>query len=329
MNKSLVLAYNSFHAMVTTTMSTLPYILVGSVVFGLFYMASKGVRRLITKLTRSKSGHHSLAMVLGRLAEGALLLLGVLVGLMIAVPSFKPAQLIQILGIGSVAIGFAFRDIFQNFLAGIIILLTHPFGIGDQIIVGNFEGTVEQIETRATFIRTYDGRRTVIPNSTLFTDAVTVNTAYETRRLQYDIGIGYGDDIETARSLILDCLRQAPSAVETPAPECVVIALADSTVNLRARWWINPPRKADTYRSLDEVLTAIKRTLSANGIDLPYPTQQILFHDQTESTDGNRATQREGWPSKHGAATEPRPIGSAPTTPEVQMPTGAAAHPIA
>ena len=324
MNKSLVLAYNSFHAMVTTTISTLPYILVGIVVFGLFYLTSKGVRSLITKLTSAKSGHHSLAMVLGRLAEGALVLLGVLVGLMIAVPSFKPAQLIQILGIGSVAIGFAFRDIFQNFLAGIIILLTHPFGIDDQIIVGNFEGTVEQIETRATFLRTYDGRRIVIPNSTLFTDSVTVNTAYETRRLQYDIGIGYGDDIDTARKLILDCIRQAPTALDNPAPECIVIALADSTVNLRARWWINPPRKADTFRSLDEVLTAIKSTLTENGIDLPYPTQQILLHDQTETTDGNRATQREGWPARHGAATTPRPIGSTPPLTHEQSPTNAA-----
>jgi len=319
-NKSLMLAYNSFHSMVSTTVSTLPYILVGLIVFGLFYLASKGLRGLITRLTRANTPHHSVAMVLGRLAEGALLLLGVLVGLMIAVPSFKPAQLIQILGIGSVAIGFAFRDIFQNFLAGIILLLSEPFAIGDQIIVGSFEGTVEQIETRATFLRTYDGRRIVIPNSTLFTESVTVNTAFETRRLQYDIGIGYGDDIDTARQLILDCLHQAPSALNDPAPECVVIALDDSTVNLRARWWINPPRKADTFRSLDEVLTAVKNTLTANGIDLPYPTRQILFHDQSESTDGNRAKQREGWPAKEGASTEPRPIGSATPTPRPDSP---------
>ena len=179
------------------------------------------------------------------------------------------------------------------------------------------------IETRATFLRTYDGRRVVIPNSTLFTESVIVNTAYEMRRLQYDIGIGYGDDIETARQLILDCLRQAPTAIDNPAPECIVIdALADSTVNLRARWWINPPRKADTFRSLDEVLTAVKNTLSANGIDLPYPTQQILLHDQTESTDGNRATQREGWPATHGVPTSPRPIGGIRSASDEQDPTG-------
>ena len=87
----------------------------------------------------------------------------------------------QVLGIGSVAIGFAFRDILQNFLAGILLLVTQPFRIGDQIVASNYEGTVEDIQTRATFIRTYDGRHVVVPNADLFTDTVVVNTAFEHR----------------------------------------------------------------------------------------------------------------------------------------------------
>ena len=305
MNKSLLLAYNSFHSMVVTTLKTLPYVLVALVVFSLFYIASKGVRRLVTAFAHKSSSHYAASIVLGRLAEGALILLGVLVGLMIAIPSFQPGQLIQLLGIGSVAIGFAFRDILQNFLAGILILLTQPFHVDDQVVIGTFEGTVEQIETRATIIRTYDGRRVVIPNATVFNDSVTVNTAFPKRRLQYDIGIGYGDDIETVRKLILEAMAKLPTVLKDPAPEALVIALADSTVNLRARWWIDPPRKRDTFVSMDEVLTSIKNDLTANGVDLPFPTRQILFHDQTETTDGDRATQREGWPSKHGAPTTP------------------------
>jgi uncharacterized membrane protein len=105
-----------------------------------------------------------------------------------------------------VAIGFAFRDILQNFLAGILLLLTEPFRIDDQIIVKEFEGTVEDIQTRATMIRTYDGRRIVIPNAELFTESVIVNTAFEKRRLEYDVGIGYGDDIERAKALILEAI---------------------------------------------------------------------------------------------------------------------------
>jgi small conductance mechanosensitive channel len=103
------------------------------------------------------------------------------------------------LGIGGIAIGFAFRDIAQNFLAGILLLLTQRFRIGDQIIVSGFEGTVEDIQTRATFIRMYDGRRVVIPNTNLFIESVTVNTATELRRSEYDVGISYAADIDLAR----------------------------------------------------------------------------------------------------------------------------------
>ncbi len=216
---------------------------------------------------------------------------------MIALPSFQPGQLVSLLGISSVAIGFAFRDILQNFLAGILLLLTEPFRIGDQIIVGGYEGTVEEIQTRATFIKTYDGRRVVIPNSELFTDSVLVNTAFETRRLEYDFGIGYGDDIAEAKRLMRETVDGIDSVLKDPPPEVLLVKLADSTVNLRLRWWIKPPRQMDMLSAQDAVLTAIKDRLTENGIDMPFPTQQILFHDQTEETDGDRRRQREGWPA--------------------------------
>ena len=82
-----------------------------------------------------------------------------------------------------------------------------------------------------------------------------------------------------------------------PAPEALVVDLAGSSVNIRARWWINPPLRRDVVRSMDEALHAIKDALTAEGIDLPFPTRQILLHDQTEATDGDRSRQREGWPA--------------------------------
>jgi small conductance mechanosensitive channel len=221
-------------------------------------------------------------------------------------PSFKAGDLIQLLGISSVAIGFAFRDILQNFLAGILILLTEPFQIDDQIVFKEFEGTVENIQTRATTIRTYDGRRIVIPNSELFTNSLTVNTAFENRRLEYDIGIGYGDDIDRAKQLILEAIHETEGVLPQPAPDAIVVDLAASTVNIRARWWIKPPRRAPALDLQDGVLTAIKSKLTANGIDLPFPTQQILFHDQTEETDGDRSRQREGWPAGQDKIPQPR-----------------------
>jgi small-conductance mechanosensitive channel len=298
--------------MASGVLERLPYVGVAIVVYALFHLAARIVRRLVTRLTRRQRKHRNVGFVLGRLAEGGLMLVGVLVGLVIALPSFQPAQLIQLLGISGVAFGFAFRDILQNFLSGILILLTEPFRLGDQIIVGGFEGTVEEIETRATLIRTYDGRRVVIPNSTLFTDSVTVNTAFDSRRMQYDIGIGYGDDIAHAKQVITRVLRQTPGVLDDPPPEALVVDLADSTVTVRARWWIAPPRRADVMASQDAALHALKDALTEAGIDLPFPTRQILFHDQTEQTDGRRDAQREGWPAGDRPVPHARAVAAAP-----------------
>ena len=151
----------------------------------------------------------------------------------------------------------------------------------------------------------------VIPNSTLFTQSVTVNTAFERRRLQYDIGIGYGDDVARAQAIILGALRGVHGVLQDPAPEALVVDLAGSSVNIRARWWINPPLRTDVVTSMDEALHAIRDALTAAGIDLPFPTRQVLFHDQTEATDGDRARQREGWPAGKGDVPGPRSLAGA------------------
>ncbi len=312
MNLDLTAALSSLRGMLAGFAARLPYLAIAALVYAVFHIAARRARRLILRFSENRRKHRNVGLVLGRLVEGGLMLMGVLVAMVIAIPSFQPGQLIQILGISGVAIGFAFRDILQNFLAGILILLTEPFRIGDQIIVDSYEGTVEEIETRATSIRTYDGRRVVIPNSNLFTQSVMVNTAFETRRLQYDIGIGYGDDIAHAREVIIGALRGVHGVLADPPPEALVVDLAGSTVNIRARWWINPPRRTDVVASTDQALEAIKNALTVEGIDLPFPTQQVLLHDQTEATDGDRTRQREGWPVGRGDVPRPRPIGGRP-----------------
>jgi small conductance mechanosensitive channel len=299
-------ALQRLHSMGREFTAQLPNIAAAIIVFFLFFYASRLVRNVMRNFARRRKSHYNLGLVLGRLTQGIIVFLGLMVALVIALPSFQPSQLIQLLGISSVAIGFAFRDILQNFLSGILLLLAEPFRIGDQIRVKEFEGTVEDVQTRATSIRTYDGRRIVIPNSTLFTEEVIVNTAYQQRRLEYDVGIGYGDDIAQAKSLILEAMHEAETPLSEPAPDVLTMELADSAVHLRARWWIGPPEHADALVSRDEVLTAIKNKLTEQGIDLPFPTQVMLFHDQTEETDGDRRHQREGWPAGRDAV--PRPL---------------------
>jgi small-conductance mechanosensitive channel len=306
--ESIAAAWSKIGGLIDGLIIMLPNIVLAVIVFIAFFFAARWLKMLVKRLTRRHRQARNLGMVLGRLAQGTVILIGLFVALSIVIPTFRAGDLVQLLGISGVAIGFAFRDILQNFLAGILILLTEPFRIEDQIVFKEYEGTVENIETRATTIKTYDGRRIVIPNAELFTNSVTVNTAFDARRIEYDVGIGYGDDLDRAKQLMLEAIYSVDEVLREPAPDVLVLELAESSINIRARWWIKPPRRIDDLNSRDKVLTAIKNKLTANGIDLPFPTQQILFHDQTEETDGDRSRQREGWPVGNMQAPKTRRI---------------------
>lgn len=279
---------DSILGMLNGLLAALPQLVVGVIVFVVFFFAGRWVRVLVRRLAEESGLMLNAGIVFARLSQWIVILAGTLVALSIIVPSFTAGRLIELLGIGGIAVGFAFRDIFENFLAGILLLLTEPFAIGDQIVAGEYEGTVEDIQTRATAIRTYDGRRVVIPNANLFTNAVTVNTAYPRRRSQYDVGIGYEADIETARQLILDAMRRVEGVVDEPAPDVHVVALADSSVNLRARWWTDSWR-SDLVAVSDRVVAAIKNTLDSNNIEIPFPVRTLYFYDETERANGKGA----------------------------------------
>lgn len=287
------------------TLALLPGLLLGLLVLGLAFLLARAVRAAIVRAVALRAGPPGLSLVLSRIGAGLTVLIGIFVGAAIAFPSINAADLFGVLGIGGVAIGFAFRDILQNSLAGILLLLTRPFRLGDQIKAGEFEGTVEDIQVRATTIRTYDNRRAVIPNSDLFSGKVLVNTAYDRRRLSIRFGIGNGDDIAEAKRLILDAAGGTEGVLPEPAPVVRVAALGEFSVQLDLFLWIDPPQRVESLDVIDRVLMRAKPALTRAGIDLPYPTQQILFHDQTEATDGDRVRQREGWPARPRGGSPP------------------------
>lgn len=288
-------------------LAMVPLLVLAVIVFVLLLFAARGARYLAEKaLTRASN--RGAATAIGRLLHVAMIGLAVLIAVTIAFPSMTPGRLISVLGIGGVAIGFAFKDIFQNLLAGILLLLRHPFRVGDEITTGEFTGTVEAIETRATFIRTYDGRRVIIPNGDVYTKPVTVISAYDVLRSEYDVGIGYGDDLAEAKALALEAIRRVDGVLAEPAPDVLVWELGESSKNIRIRWWTKPAR-GDVLRVRDAVLKEVAEAIAGAGMDLPFPTQVVLFHDQTEETDGDRTRQREGWPA---GDNPPRPRRLAP-----------------
>ena len=283
----------------------LPNIAVAVVVMAIFLALGWTVAWAIRRGARARD-RGNLGEVGGSLVKWAFWIVGLLLAATVVVPSLRPGDLIAGLGIGSVAIGFAFKDILQNMLAGILILVRQPFEVGDQIVsAGGYEGTVERIETRATLIRTYDNRRVVIPNSEIYTNSVVVKTAFESIRSEYDIGIGYGDDWDDALRLAREAAGGVDGVLADPPPEALAWGLGDSAKVVRLRWWTRSPR-ADVVHVWSDVLRAVTRAYDGAGIDMPFPTQVHLFHDQTEETDGRRDAQREGWPAAGGAVPDAR-----------------------
>ncbi len=294
-NASIGGLYEKLQGWINGGIKLVPNLVAALLLFLVFWAISRLVAMAIRKSV-SHAGRPTLANVGASLGGWAILILGFLLAATVVLPSLKPGDLVSGLGIGSVAIGFAFKDILQNLLSGVLILIRQPFRVGDQIVVGEFEGTVEDIETRATILKTYDGRRVVIPNADIYTRSVIVNTAHPLRRSQYDIGIGYGDDWDEAMAVMITAALGCEGVEADPAPEALPIGLDESQKTVRLRWWTKSVR-TETVHTSAQVIRAVSNALKDAGIDPPYPTQVMLMHDQTEETDGDRNAQREGWPA--------------------------------
>lgn len=275
MNVDLSIAMNTIHQMVSGAIALLPNLIIAAIVFTLMWLLARTVGRAVTSLMNRTGKPPSVGLVLGRLARWALLLLGAMVSLTIVVPSLNASAVLGALGVGGVAIGFAFKDIFQNLLAGLLLLVTRPFQIGDVILSGGHEGTVEDIQVRATLVRGADGRLIVIPNSDLYTNRVVVSTHHHNRRVALSVGIGYDADIERAKALILAAVSPLPQLVREPAPSVVTTALGDSSVELTVRFWVGPVGSGDPVAATDAVVIAAKQALDAAGIDIPFPIRTL------------------------------------------------------
>jgi len=249
--------------MIDSIMARLPSLVVAIAVFVLFYILSIFVGRIIRSATRAH--RQNLGMAFARLIGAGIILLGFLVAFSIVAPSFQAGDLIKVLGIGSVAIGFAFQNILQNFLAGLLLLWAEPFRVGDEIKLDPYEGTVEEIQARATIIKTYDQRRVVIPNADLFTHSVIVNTAFDIRRWEHDLTVKSAENFEELRSVIVNAVKRVAAVLSDPGPEALLVDLGDPGSNilkLRILWWTKSPRQHEMLTSYDSVLTAIRQALS-------------------------------------------------------------------
>jgi small conductance mechanosensitive channel len=286
----------------------LPNVVLALVLFTVSCLLARWAKGLIIGFYRRRGRHQNLGTLMGRVAQALLILVNLLIALSIILPSFSARDLIQVLGISGVAIGFAFRDILQNFLAGLLILLAEPFRVGEEIQVGSQEGVVQEIQARATLLRTWDGFLVVIPNATIYTEKLTILNAFDARRSSVEFVVGFRDDLDEARRLIVEALGGVDGVLKEPGPSAIYTGIAANGVCVRARWWTDS-KHGDDVAVTDRAIPAIKNRLFENGIEMAYPTHQVLFHDQTEEVDGDRRRQRAGWPAGQGDVPRQRRLG--------------------
>ena len=253
----------------------LPYLVLGLFTFLVFVVLARVLKSILVTAGRRTMLDNTVASLLGRLVSAFTIVLGIFVSAVVIFPTFSPGDLITGLGITSVAIGFAFKDVLQNFFAGILILWRRPFVVGDEIKVGNYEGTVEEITTRSTRVKTYDGERAVLPNGDVYTGAVLVRTAYANRRVRLKLSIAYQDSIEQARELIKNVLLNTDGVLTDPAPSVFLAELAQSSVNFNIFFWTSA-RQANVLSVIDKAASEIKRALDEAGIQPTSPQAVIL-----------------------------------------------------
>lgn len=298
----------------------LPNLVVGIVILALFVFAAKGVHRLALAYFKRRA-RPDLGRLVADFGFWGMILLGVLVMLTIVIPSLKPVDILGGLGFGSLAFGFAFKDILQNWLAGLLILLRLPFRRGDQISVAGMEGTVQAIEPRATIIRTYDGRDVVIPNTTIYTNTVTIHTSQKTRRTEIDITVGYDHDIAHISGIIEQAMKPLQEVMDEPPPQILCWDLGSTSLGLKIRWWIKS-EKAQEIVSRARVVQAIKEAFAANDID-PTDPQLIFYQSAVKENAAPFESRNAGASAKIGRVVETPPppeMAISPHDPEADKP---------
>jgi len=271
----------------------LPQLALSLVVLLVVWAVAKGARWLIGRLLSRARMRRSLIEVFQMIASTGIWLLGSLVAMTIVFPSLTPAKALTALGLGSVAIGFAFKDVFENFLAGLLILLREPFKLDDFIECVDVEGVVEEITIRDTHIRQTDGQLVVMPNAMLFKNPVTVRTSQNLRRAEITVGVAYDVDVDAARDVIheavvaVDMVRDDVRDVQVFAKE-----FGASSIDFQVTWWTGS-RPVDIRASRDQVVAAVKRALDDAEMEIPFPYRTLTFKDGAKDVVERAAALRE------------------------------------
>ncbi len=270
---------DQINSMAQNAIASLPAAAIAAVVLVITWIVAKGATRISARLIGSTELRPSLQNLIETLVRLGIWLSGAMLAAIVVFPNFSPSGLIAGLGIGAVAIGFAFQDFFENFLAGVMIMLRDKMQIGDTIKAGDIHGKVEFISLRESHIRAFSGELHVLPNAMLFKNPVEVVTDLDERRFEVVIGVSYDTDLDQAA----DVIRNAVAKCDLISAEKDVQVLADtfnsSSVDFLVRWWA-ASSGSEAVMNRDQVIRAIKRGLDDAGIEIPFPYITHTFKER-------------------------------------------------
>ncbi len=260
MERVLAITSKSISNMVDGFFAILPNLVIGVFVILVFLQIANLSKGIVTRLGEKAKLDLTLCQALASLASFALSIFGLLVAMVVICPTFKPGHLVAGLGITSVAIGFAFKDILQNFFAGLFLLWQKPFKIGDQIRTLTYEGTVQRIDIRSTRIITHNGELVVLPNDDLWTNPIVVTTAFDKRRSHLSVAVPAGVDFASARAAIIQTLMKNEGVLKEPEAKVYLASLDSGDLKFDLYYWTKP-RDSDVLSTTDRLAVAIKSAI--------------------------------------------------------------------
>ncbi len=256
----------------------LPLLVIAVIFLLLTWLFIRVVSKVIEKMLSRNRIRPSLKSLAVTVFKTTAWLVGIMSAATIVFPSLTPAKMLAGLGLGSVAVGFAFKDIFENFLAGILIMLRDPMRIGDFIDCDGVEGKIEKITVRDTYVRQTNDELLLVPNAHLFKNPVQIVTDKAIRRYEIIAGVGYGESVDDCRELIKQAVEELTDIAPNKPVEVYACEFGDSSVNFTVRWWAGS-KPIDLHKTRDKVIAAIKRKLDENGVEIPFPYRTLTFAD--------------------------------------------------
>ena len=261
----------------------LPSIFIGLIIFFTLFWLSKPIANLMTKPLTKATNNQLIQLVISRTMSLLVVLLGLYIFLRLVGLTQFAVALLSGTGVLGLIVGFAFKDIAENFLSSLLLSIQRPFKLGDIIEVDGYLGVVKKMTSRATTLVDFNGDHIQLPNATIYKNVIRNLTANPNMRASINIGIGYDTDFDYAQSLVTNIMKNHPAILEEPAPQALIDSLGSSTCNLKLFFWINSEINSQLKVS-SVLMKKVVEVFLAENIPMPDDARERIYLPQNIET---------------------------------------------